>query len=192
MAVLQLPAGITWTYRVSVEPPVWQDAVLVYRTVQQGDALVVHTEFRHAKGEMKFQLGTFQRGHPSHANMRFPGFFMHPAYFHDKLQVNQKLAWEWPWQLPGGGIKSGRIKRYEGLVADLVPDPVPGFFGRAVRIEAQLSYIEDGRVQATARETLWYSAKAGQLIKVVREGRTPDEGSSRIVAELVEYPSAGR
>ena len=53
-------------------------------------------------------------------------------------------------------------------------------------IEVTLSYIDDGRAQAVARETLWYAAKAAQLVRIEREGRTPDESAARIVAELVE------
>jgi hypothetical protein len=61
-----------------------------------------------------------------------------------------------------------------------------GTFSAAV-IEAELSYLEEGKVQARARETLWYAPTLSQVVKVVRDGRTPDEGSSRIVAELAEY-----
>jgi hypothetical protein len=181
------PAGMTWTYRVSIEPPAWQDAVLAYSTAQQGDVVIVNTDFRHAKGGMKFQLGVLLPGHASHANTRFPGFFLYPAYFGDKLSVGQSLAWEWPWQLPGGGVKAGRVKRYEGRVVASEQYRGPVFdMASMLRIEGALSYIDDGRVQASARETLWYAGKAAQLVRIEREGRTPDEGASRIVAELVE------
>ncbi len=181
------PAGMTWTYRVSVEPPAWQDAVLAYSTVQQGNVVVVNTDFRHAKGGMKFQLGVLQPGHASHANTRFPGFFLYPAYFGGKLSVGQALSWEWPWQLPGGGVKAGRVKRYEGRVVASEQYRGPVFdMASMLRIEGALSYIDDGRVQASARETLWYAGKAAQFVRIEREGRTPDEGASRIVAELVE------
>ena len=181
------PAGMTWVYRVTVEPPLWQDAVLEYRTVQQGGALVVNTDFRHAKGVMKFQLGVFQAGHSSHANARFPGFFMYPAYFGERIRMGQKLTWEWPWQLPGGGVKTGRVKRYEGLLVEAGSNPGPVEPGTTLlKIDGTLSYIDGGRVEASARETLWYSGKSGQLARVERVGRTPDEGATRIVAELVE------
>ena len=181
------PAGMTWTYRVSVEPPLWQDAVLVYRVTQQGGALIVDTDFRHAKGNMAFRLGNFRAGDPSHANTRFPGFFLYPAYFGDKLRVGQVLAWEWPWQLPGRGVRPGRVKRFEGRVVASEQYQGPVFpMASMLRIEGALSYIDDGRVQASARETLWYAGKAAQLIRIERDGRTPDEGATRIVAELVE------
>ena len=60
------------------------------------------------------------------------------------------------------------------------------FVYAAAVIEADLLYVEGGKVQARARETLWYAPKLSQVVKVLREGRTPDEGSTRIVAELVE------
>jgi hypothetical protein len=181
------PAGMTWTYRVSLEPQLWQDAVLVYRVTQQGGALVVDTDFRHAKGNMAFRLGSFRAGDPAHANTRFPGFFLYPAYFGDKLRVGQVLAWEWPWQLPGGGARPGRVKRFEGRVVASEQYHGPVFpMASMLRIEGALSYIEDGRVQASARETLWYAGKAAQLVRLERDGRTPDEGATRIVAELVE------
>jgi hypothetical protein len=181
------PAGMTWVYRVTVEPPVWQDAVLEYKTVQQGGALIVYADFRHAKGSMKFQLGSFERAHPSHANTRFPGFFMYTAYFGERIRMGQKVAWEWPWQLPGGGVKAGRVKRYEGVLVESGSNPGPVEPGTTLlKIEGTLSYIDGGRVEASARETLWYSGKSGQLARVEREGRTPDEGVSRIVAQLVE------
>lgn len=181
------PAGMTWTYRVSVEPPAWQDAMLAYSTVQQGNVVIVHADFRHATGGMKFQLGVLQPGHASHANTRFPGFFLYPVYFGQELRLGQALSWEWPWQLPGGGEKAGRVKRYEGRVVASEQYHGPVFaMASMLRVEGALSYIDDGRVQARARETLWYAGKAAQLVRIEREGRTPDEGASRIVAELVE------
>jgi hypothetical protein len=55
------------------------------------------------------------------------------------------------------------------------------------RIEGQLSYVEGGKTVATAKETLWVAPRYAQVVRIVREGRTPDEGSQRIVAELVEF-----
>jgi hypothetical protein len=179
--------GVTWIYRVSVEPPAWQDAALTYRVLTERGATVVDTDFTHARGSMKFRLGTFQAGHPSHANTKFPGFFMYPSYFGKDLRVGQALAWEWPWQLQGGGVKAGRVKRFEGSV--VAPEQYQGpVFPMAsmLRIEGTLSYLDEGRVQAVARERLWYAGKAMQLVRIEREGRTPDEGATRIVAELVE------
>ena len=180
-------AGRTWRYAVTVEPEVWRDVTLTYRTAREGDALVVLTDFRHAGGQMNFRLGTFARGHPSHASVRFPGFFMHASYLDQPLEAGQRVSWEWPWQLSGGVVKSGRLKRFHGRVARWENVQVPAGSYTAAVIETDLYYIDDGRAQAKAKETLWYAPKVSQVVKVVREGRVPDEGVGRIVAELAEY-----
>ena len=178
-----LEAGRTWRYVVAVEPRVWRDITLTYRTQREGDSIGVLTDFVHAGGKMNFHLGTFAAAHPSHANTRFPGFFMYASYFPPSLKEGQRLSWGWPWQ----PARPGRMKRYEGQVVRWENVQVPaGTFSAAV-IEAELSYLEEGKVQARARETLWYAPTLSQVVKVVRDGRTPDEGSSRIVAELAEY-----
>ncbi len=178
-----LEAGRTWRYAVVVEPPVWRDITLTYRTQRENTGIGVLTDFVYAGGKTNFHLGTFAAGHPSHANTRFPGFFMHPSYFSLPLQPGQKLSWGWAWQ----PAREGRIKRYEGRVARVEDVTVPAGTYRAAVIEAELSYVEGGQVRARARETLWYAPAASQIVKVVREGRTPDEGSSRIVAELMDF-----
>ena len=179
-----LPVGRVWLYNVSLEPPHWRDAVLAYRTVGvQGD-VAVYTEFSHAAGKTNFQLGTFAANHPSHANVRFPGFFMYAAYLDKPLEVGQRFAWEWPWQMPGGKVRAGRVKRWEGEMKGWENVAAPVGTHRAARIETVLSYIEDGKVRGRAKETLWYAPGLQQFIRVVREGATPDEGAQRIVAEL--------
>ena len=178
-----LEAGRSWRYAVVVEPPAWRDITLTYRTQREGAGIGVLTDFVHAGGKMNFHLGTYAAGHPSHANTRFPGFFMHPSYFSQPLEPGQKLSWGWAWQ----PVREGRIKRYEGRVLRWEDVTVPAGTYRAAVIEADLYYIEGGQVRAQAKETLWYAPQAAQLVKVVRDGRTPDEGSSRIVAELAEY-----
>jgi hypothetical protein len=175
--------GHTWRYAVVVEPQVWRDVTLTYRTQRENDGVGVLTDFVHAGGKMNFHLGTFAAGHPSHANTRFPGFFMHPSYFSLPLQPGQKLSWGWAWQ----PSRQGRFKRYEGRVVRLEDVTVPAGTYRAAVVEAELSYIEDSQVRARARETFWYAPAASQIVKIVRDGRAPDEGSSRIVAELVEF-----
>lgn len=181
---MQLPAGRVWRYNVSLEPPQWRDAVLIYRTAPGQSGTAVHTEFSHAGGKMNFYLGIFAANHPTHANVRFPGFFMHAAYFDKPLDVGQRFDWEWPWQLQGGAVRAGRVKRYAGEVKAWENVQAPVGSHAAARIESTLSYIEDGKVQASARETLWYAPGVQQFIRVVRDGATPDEGAKRIVAEL--------
>lgn len=179
--------GRTWRYTVEVEPPVWRDITLTYRTVQEGKALAVRGDFRHAEGGMAFNLGVLAPRHPSHASVRFPGFFMHVAYLEFPLKQGQSVSWEWPWQLPDRNVRADRIKRYRGTVAGWQKLGVPAGQYTVVRIDAMLEYIEGGRVQASARETLWIAPNIRQVVKVVREGKAPDEGAERIVAELVEF-----
>jgi len=182
-AASSIEAGRTWRYAVVVEPPTWRDITLTYRTQRESAGIGVLTDFVYAGGKSNFHLGTFAPGHWSHANTRFPGFFMHPSYFSLPLQPGQKVAWGWAWQPQ----REGRIKRYEGTVVRVEDVTVPAGTYRAAVIVAELSYIEEGQVRARARETLWYAPAVAQIVKVVREGRTPDEGSSRIIAELAEY-----
>ena len=179
-----LPTRAFWRYEVSVEPPIWTQVTLDYISfVSQADgALKINTEFQHSKGHMRFELGVFDPGHPSHANTRFPGFFLHPSYFELPLRPGQKLSWGWAWQ----PVAPGRMKRYVGRVTRMEEVTVPAGTFRAAVIEADLYYIEAGQVRAQARETLWYAPEV-QIVKVVREGRTPDESSSRIVAELKSF-----
>jgi len=179
---IRLEAGRSWRYAVVVEPPIWRDVTLTYRTRREGSGLGVLTDFVYAGGKMNFHLGTFAAGHPSHANTRFPGFFMHASYFPPVLKEGQRLAWGWAWQPE----RAGRVKRYAGTVARRETVRVPAGAYTAAVIEAELSYIEGGKVRAKARETLWYVPELSQVVRVVREGRTPDEGSTRIVAELAE------
>jgi hypothetical protein len=178
-----IEAGRTWRYGVVVEPPVWRDITLTYRTQREGANIGVLTDFVHAGGKMNFHLGSFVAGHKSHANTRFPGFFLHASYFPRSLKEGQRLAWSWPWQ----PVREGRVKRYDATVARWENVQVPAGTYTAAVIEAELSYVEEGKVMARARETLWYVPKLSQVVKVVREGRTPDESSTRITAELQEF-----
>ena len=178
-----LEAGRVWRYAVTVEPPIWRDITLTYRTQREGAGIGVLTDFVHAGGKMNFHLGTFAAGHPSHANTRFPGFFMYPSYFRLPLQPGQELTWSWPWQ----PASQGRMKRYVARMLRWEDVRVPAGTYRAALIEANLYYVEGEQLRANAKEMLWYAPQVSQLVKVVRDGRTPDEGASRIVAELAEF-----
>ncbi|MEO8144154.1 MAG: hypothetical protein ABI654_08060 [Betaproteobacteria bacterium] len=178
-----LEAGRSWRYAVVVEPPTWRDITLTYRTQREPAGIGVLTDFIYAGGKMNFHLGTYAAGHPSHANTRFPGFFMYASYFPPALEKGQRLQWQWPWQ----PVREGRIKRYDGQVIRWENIQVPAGTYRAAVIGANLEYVEGGSVQARVRETIWYAPAVSQIVKVIREGKSPDESSSRIVAELVEY-----
>ncbi|HUQ26169.1 MAG TPA: hypothetical protein VM140_10890 [Burkholderiales bacterium] len=191
--IVDLGAGRTWRYRVTVEPPLWRDATLAYRIIDRGGEKLVDTDFQYAGGKMNFRLGALAAGHPSHASTRFPGFFMYVAYLHEPLDEGRAVSWEWPWQLPGGQTRPGRVKRFVGEVKaweNLSMPPsanAPANILNTARIEGMLSYIEDGVQRASASETLWYAPRFLQVVKIVREGRSPDEGATRIVAELIEH-----
>ncbi|MGQ0544062.1 MAG: hypothetical protein ACT4P3_01850 [Betaproteobacteria bacterium] len=180
-------AGRTWRYAVRVEPPVWRDIMLSYQTVQERDGLAVQADFRHAGGASRFRLGRLAAGDPAHGNSRFPGFFLHAAYVEFPLRPGQALAWQWPWREPNQPARPGRIKRYEGKVHGWEMLKVPAGEYNTVRIDAALHYVEDGRVHASVRETLWIAPRVLQTVRIVREGKAPDEAAQRIVAELVEF-----
>lgn len=178
-----LQPGRSWRYSVKVEPEAWKDITLTYRTVQEGNALGVRTDFRHAGGQSEFNLGVFAPGHPSHANTRFPGFFMYAAYLELPLQAGQKVSFGWHWQ----GKSPGSMKRFQGVVTAMEDVQLPGGILPAARIEGTLTYHEDGQFRGGARETIWFAPKVGQVVRILREGRVPDENLNRISAELVDY-----
>jgi hypothetical protein len=178
-----IEAGHTWRYAVVVEPPIWRDITLTYRTQREGASVGVLTDFRYAGGKMNFHLGTFAPNHPSHENTRFPGFFMYAAYLKQPLSVGQQVAFGWHWQ----GKSAASIKRFEGQVTGWEDLQLPGGNLNTARIEGALSYLEDRQLRGRARETFWYAPKVAQIVKIVREGVSPDEASRHIVAELAEY-----
>jgi len=180
---IALQPGRSWRYSVKVEPEAWKDVTLTYRTVQEGNALGVRTDFRHSGGQSAFNLGVFAPGHPSHASTRFPGFFMYAAYLDLPLQAGQKVSFGWHWQ----GKGPGSMKRFDGVVTGIENVQLAGGVLPAARVEGTLSYREDGQFRAGARETFWFSPQVGQVVKIERQGRVPDESLARIVAELVEY-----
>jgi hypothetical protein len=193
MLMAQHGAGRAWHYSVSVQPQLWRDPELRYRVLDRGGEKVVDTQFLYAGGNMNFQLGTFAARHPSHANTRFPGFFLYPAYFDQPLDIGRRFAWEWPWQLPGGQIRPGRVKRFTAEVKEWTSLPAPKSIRAPMdqfpvaRIEIRLSYVEDGVERASATETVWYAWRFLQVVKIVREGKTPDEAAHRVEANLIAH-----
>jgi hypothetical protein len=180
--VAPLEAGRSWRYAVKVEPEVWKNVVLTYRTAQEQGGLGVRTEFQHAGGKSAFHLGFFAANHPTHANTRFPGFFMYASYLKSPLAVGQAVEFSWPWQGKPGGTK-----RYQGTVRQWADVALPSGTLRAAEIDGQLSYIDQGKVVARAQETFWYAPRVAQVVKIERQGVVPDESLHRIVAELAEY-----
>jgi hypothetical protein len=191
--ITQHGAGRHWMYRVDVQPPLWRNATLRYRIDERGGEKAVATHFLYAGGEMNFSLGVLAANHPSHAQTRFPGFFLYAAYLDQPLEIGRRFTWQWPWQLPNGQVRAGRVKRYDAVVMEwgnLAAPPsvkAPNDMFAVVRIDAILSYVEDGVVRATAVERFWYAPRYMQIVRIVREGKTPDEAVHQIVAELVEH-----
>jgi len=100
-------------------------------------------------------------------------------------ESDENLAVGWLWQLPQLLQEAGRIKRYEATVRQWEEVDTPLGRVAAACIEARLAYVENGRTQATARETYWYAPRLYAVVKAVRDGETPDESARRITAELL-------
>ncbi len=183
VAASTLEPGRSWRYSVVVDPPVWRDITLTYRTQREGAGIGVVTDFVHTGGKSNFHLGTFAAGHPSHANTRFPGFFMYAAYLALPMEVGRPVVISWPWQ--GGG--PGRVKRFEGTVVAWENVQLQVRVVRAAKVEGWLRYLEGGTERARVREEFWYAPDFAQVVKIRREGASPDEGSRLITAELAEY-----
>jgi hypothetical protein len=190
--IAQHGTGRHWMYRVEVQPPLWRNATLRYRIDDRGGEKSVAAHFLYAGGEMNFNLGTLAANHPSHAYTRFPGFFLYVTYLNQPLEVGQQVTWEWPWQLPDGGVRTGRIKRYVGEVKEWGNLPAapsvraPGNTFSVARIEGSLLYLDQGR-HAVVAETLWYAPRFMQIVRIERRGKSPDEAAEHIIAELVEH-----
>lgn len=182
-AAAPLQPGRSWRYAVTVDPPVWRDITLTYRTQQESGGLGVLTDFVHAGGKSNFHLGIFAAGHPSHENTRFPGFFMYGAYLKGPFLVGDPVVFSWHWQ----GRSAASVKRFEGRVSSLDDVQVPAGKLRAARIEGTLSYLEDGQFRERTHLLFWYAPTVSQVIKITRFGMTSDERSRQIDAELVEY-----
>src|SRR5262245_12462725 len=65
LSSFRIPADRTWVYAVTVEPPVWRDITLTYRTENRGPNIGAMIEFRHSTGKSHFYLGTLVAGDPS-------------------------------------------------------------------------------------------------------------------------------
>lgn len=180
-----LPPGGRWSYRISVGAAQSPAGSLNYEDVSAGGQAGPRLRMQWAPNggsATTWDFGVFAAGHASHANVRFPGFFMHAAYMPHPLQAGQRFTWAFPWQ--GGEAGARRERRFTATVAGWESVSVPAGRFDAARIEAVLRYIGDGKVQAEVRNTLWYAPAARQLVRVHWSGKAPDEGYTEIVAEL--------
>lgn len=140
-----LADGARFVYAVSLEPSAWRNAELAYRVHRQSDGRIgVEMVFEHGVGErsrMTWNLGVFQPGDPSHANVRYPGFFMHAAYFPRPLEAGRRFSWTYPWQAAGGAVRPGRERRFDAVVVGPEAVVVPAGRFEATRVDVTLSYV---------------------------------------------------
>ena len=200
--------GRRWRYNVEVDaPPSWKGATLTFQMFDSVRAPIVQAQFELGSVNSRFRVGTFAAGDRSHADMRFPGFFMLPVYLDQPLQDNTKFLWHtpwaleytpnlreadaalrtgWMWNLPQLRLENGRARRYDAVVRKWEEVETP--MGRILTacIEATVSYIEQGATRAVVRDTYWYSPRLAAVVKALREGLAPDESAQRIALELVD------
>lgn len=189
-----LPPGSRWSYRVSFGPDYRPAGRLIYTTAPASVSPSVPTPAPSIRMQWapdggkatSWDFGVFAPGHPSHKNVRFPGFFMHAAYFPFPLEKDAVLSWSFPWQLPDGSMQPGRERRFEARIAGWEDVRVPAGRFAAARLDVVLRYVEGRTVRAELRNTLWYAPEARQVVRVLWSGRAPDEGSEAILAELAE------
>ena len=187
--VLPVPANATWAYDISFGPQWGKAGQLLYQTMPQAQGQVGANMTWVPTGAQAttWFLGIVEAKHPSHANTRFPGFFMHAAYLPAQLQTGSKLQWEFPWQGGDAARQAGRVRRYEMAVAGWERVRVPAGEFEAARLEGTLRYVEGEAVRAEVRYRLWYSPRVKQVVRLVWIGRAPDESGTEMIAELAAY-----
>jgi len=183
------PVGANWTYDVYFGPDWNKAGQLAYQTQpQEKDKVGASMAWMPRGGKTSsWVLGIVLPDHPTHANTRFPGFFMHPAYFPQALVPGSRLLWEIPWQ--GGDAKMGvaRARRYDMKVIAWERVSVAAGEFDAAHLAGALRYMEGENVKAEVRYSLWYAPRAKQVVRVLWEGRAPDEGQSEIIVELASF-----
>jgi hypothetical protein len=184
-----LPANATWTYDVFFGPAWQKTGQLHYRTQtsEQGKLGARMSWTPNGGQTSNWFLGIFNADHASHANTRFPGFFMHPAYFPQTLAPGSRLLWEFPWQGGDALRQDGRVRRYDMRVVAWERVALPAGEFDAVRMEGKLLYVESESVKAEVAYALWYAPRAKQVVRLRWIGRAPDESSAEMIAELAAY-----
>ena len=180
------PADASWNYDVFFGPGWQKSGQLAYQTkLEDKGKLGANMTWTPSGGQpTTWFLGIVEADHPSHANTRFPGFFMHAAYFPQSLVPGSRLLWEYPW--PGGDVRkqSQRVRRYDMKVMAWERVVAPAGEFDAARLEGTLQYVDGDSVKAEVRYALWYAPRAKQVVRVRWMGRAPDEGNGEMVAEL--------
>lgn len=184
--VLPPPANANWTYDVYFGPNWGKAGQLAFQTqTQDKGGLGASMAWSPNGGAPKvWFLGVVEPDHPTHANTRFPGFFMHPAYFPQALVPGSRLLWEFPWQGSDGKTRAERVRRFDmKVIAWERVRTAAGEFD-AAHLEGTLRYMEGETVRAEVRYGLWYAPRAMQIVRVLWEGRAPDESQAEMIAEL--------
>lgn len=183
--VIKVPAAGNWTYDVFFGPGWQKTGQLRYTTQRQADQAVgANMSWIPNAGQAStWFLGVMEADHPSHANTRFPGFFMHPVYLPPSPQPGSLVVWEFPWQ--GGG--KAQMRRFDMRVAGWETVTVPAGVFTAVRIEGKLRYVDNESVKAEVRYELWYSPRARQVVRLLWLGQSPDESNAEMIAELAGF-----
>ena len=192
-----VPANGAWAYKVFFAPAWTSRGQLAYQTRAQTRA-AAGAESMPPEADMSWRpdggpvnnwfFGTVAAHHPSHANTRFPGFFMHAAYLPESLTPGQTLTWDFPWQGGNASLASGeRVRRFEFKVAGWEKVKVEAGEFDAARLDGTLRYVEKGSLKAEVQYSLWYAPAARQTVRMRWMGRAPDEGSGEMIAELASF-----
>jgi hypothetical protein len=192
--VLPVPVNAGWTYDV-FSGPTWQKSgklhyqALAYPTQgpDHGKPGVTMSWIPNGGQTSSWFIGIVEADHASHANTRFPGFFMHPAYFPQTLAPGARLLWEFPWQGGDARRKGERVRRYDMKVIGWEHMSLPAGEFDAVRMEGSLRYVDADSIKAEVAYTLWYAPRARQIVRLRWIGRAPDEANAEMIAELVAH-----
>ena len=187
--VLPVPTDATWNYDVFFGPAWTRAGQLRYQTLTQpqGQPGANMSWIPNGGQATTWFLGIVAPNHPSHANTRFPGFFMHTAYLPDQLVIGQRLRWEFPWQGGAPAQQSAHVRRYELTVTGWERVTLPAGEFDAARMDGTLRYVDGDSVKAEVRYSLWYAPRAKQVVRLLWMGRAPDESSAEMIAELAAY-----
>ena len=183
-----MPPQGRWTYDVYFGPGWQKNGQLLYSThrlpEKSGGKLGANMSWFAGGGQASnWFLGVLEADHPSHANTRFPGFFMHPLYLPQSLVPGSRVLWEFPWQ----GAGKGQVRRFDMRVVNWENVTVPAGAFSAMHLEGRLQYVDNETIKAEVRYSLWYAPQAKQVVRVLWLGRSPDEGAAEMMAELATY-----
>ena len=107
-----------WIYEVSFGPG-WQYAGQLYYQTEPAEhgKLGARMSWTPNGGSTStWFLGIVEANHATHGNTRFPGFFMHAAYFPPVLATGDRLTWEFPWSEADGTRRQGKVRRFDRFV----------------------------------------------------------------------------